>query len=157
MINIHNSPMRTATDTGASCSVFPYELVRGLVPIQNKKRVAIVTANSDNMACEGIINIRISLMNKYDNPVSITALVSSELKQKILIGWQDLRTLGVIPSSFPLPIKNMTFLCNKHVCAVNRESCPPYKMDHLSNIFRVVVVSRWLLASSCSWLPSSVQ
>ncbi len=34
-------------------------------------------------------------MNNCDNPVSITALVSSELKQEILIGWQDLRTLGI--------------------------------------------------------------
>ncbi len=50
-------------------------LVRGLVPIRNKRTIAIVTANGDNMACEGIINIRTSLVNDCDNPVSISALV----------------------------------------------------------------------------------
>ncbi len=141
MINIHNSPMRTATDTGASCSVFPYELVRGLVPIQNKE-IAIVTANGDNMACEGIINIRISLMNNCNNPVCITALVSSELKQEILIGWQDLRTQGVIPSSFPLPIKAAaaTAAVNEVTMKQPMEvTAPDKKIENLLDQFKTTV------------------
>ncbi len=135
MINIHSSPMKTAAAiaaTSASCSVFPYELVRGLFSIENKKKVAIVTANGDNMACDGIINVRISLKNDCDNPVSITASVSSQLKQDILIGWQDLRTLGVIPSSFPLPIKAAAAAVNGVVMPQTVEVTPPFKVitDH---------------------------
>ncbi len=74
MINNHSNPMKTAADIDASCSVFPYELVREQAHIQNRRKIAIVTANGDNM--QGITNVRISLMNDCDNPVNIAALVS---------------------------------------------------------------------------------
>ena len=106
-IYIHSTPARQAqaiADTGASCSIFPYKMVRGVIPINNEEKIVLTTANGQIMACEGMITVPISIANKNDQIIPISALVSSELHENVLLGWQDCRTLGVIPASFPQPI-----------------------------------------------------
>ncbi len=103
---IHTQPVRRAhaiADTGASCTVFPSKMAKG-IPINTRENVILTTANGQIMACEGIIKVPVSIANHSDKIVTINALVSSELGENILLGWQDCRTFGVIPASFPQPI-----------------------------------------------------
>ena len=59
--------------------------------------------------------------------------------QEILIGWQDLRTLGVIPSSFPLPIKAAAAV-NEVAIKLPMEVTPPdKKIENLLDQFKTTV------------------
>ena len=60
--------------------------------------IPIVAADNERMECEGSVNMRIAYQGKE---VYTEALVSSALKDDMLISWHDLVELDVLPPGFP--------------------------------------------------------
>ena len=55
-------------------------------------------ADEQDLSCKGAVYIRI-------NGIPTKALVTTALKEELIVGWPDLIKLGVIGDSFPLPIR----------------------------------------------------
>ena len=71
------------------------------------------------------LTMDIVLPNQTD-PISITAIISSSLKNECLLGWQDLIKLGIIPKTFP-------FAPSKHTHIVQAiQSAPASHADRIS-------------------------
>ena len=69
----------------------------------------------------------IVLPNQTD-PISITAIISSSLKNECLLGWQDLIKLGIIPKTFP-------FAPSKHTHIVQAiQSAPASHADRIQSL-----------------------
>ena len=58
----------------------------------------LVGADDKDLTCKGAVYIRI-------DDVPTKALVTTALKDELIVGWPDLIKLGVIGDSFPHPIR----------------------------------------------------
>jgi hypothetical protein len=63
-------------------------------------KVNIRAANGERMPCEGAVTVNASLGKRT---VALRALVSSALKDEILLGWQEMVALGILTKTFPVP------------------------------------------------------
>ena len=89
-------------DTGAMCTVVAMDWVKQLgeehavCPVQPGFR--LVAANNSTIDCAGYIKLEIHFQNSR---IFTRAIVSSDVKSKILIGKDDLIKMGVIHPNFP--------------------------------------------------------
>lgn len=87
-------------DTGSTRTIVALDVLRRhRVSLSSDRSEELVTANGGSMACEGSVELQAT----YDGGPSanINALVSSDLKDEILLGWPDLKKLEVVPRGFP--------------------------------------------------------
>lgn len=107
-INIHLSPNSNHSrgfrfadlpDTGASRSLVALDILKRYdIPFNPSNNEKLFVANGNQMKCEGSI----TLFCKYQKIVAkIDAVVSSDLRNEILISWFDLQALKIIPADFP--------------------------------------------------------
>ena len=81
-------------DSGATKSIVAFNLLRRWnIPFQPSND-RLFAANDEEMACEGKVTLRI-------NGVKIIFIVSSSMKEEMLISWHDLVNLGILPADFP--------------------------------------------------------
>lgn len=86
-------------DTGTSRSIVHMDILNQAGIHFNALGVeSVTTANGSDLACVGNVVLEIKVENKS---VIIDALVSTNLHQRCLISWDDLRRLGIIPTGFP--------------------------------------------------------
>ena len=93
---------RTFPDTGSAASLIASDLAEkyGIKASKPAKR-AYVSVNGDPVHTAGTAEVNLSTS---DRSISLSFVISSALKNKIIIGRDDLKKLGVIPKQFPNPI-----------------------------------------------------
>ena len=86
-------------DTGTTRTIVALNVVKrhGIIPRWNPNE-RLLAANGKRMSCQGTTNLKLT-----HNGVRINAnaIVSSSVKDEILISWHDLVKLGIIRQSFP--------------------------------------------------------
>ena len=88
-------------DSGATGTVISLNIVKkNRIPISPKGNTKLVAANGQEMACEGVAPLRIQYGKRI---ILANAVVTSSMENDLLIGWQDLKSLGVLPDEFPKP------------------------------------------------------
>ena len=105
-------------DTGATKTVLTLDIKRKNNIQVSPTNERLFVANSEEMPCEGTFTF-MARVNSVET--RIEALVTSLMNNEILICWQDLISLGVIPQNFP---------CNMY--QINRE----IDTSRLTDIFR---------------------
>ena len=90
-------------DTGATKTLINTKCVQNLNlsnMVWRNKRYNITAANGTKLSCEGTLEI--IARNKISaTPIHIETLVTDGIREEMLLGWQDLRSLSVIPPAFP--------------------------------------------------------
>jgi hypothetical protein len=93
-------------DSGASRTIIAHDVaMRHGLQLDGGDRVNIRAANGERMPCEGAVTVNASLGKRT---VALRALVSSALKEEILLGWQEMVALGILTKTFPSPINAVT-------------------------------------------------
>jgi hypothetical protein len=90
--------LRAVPDTGAATTVLPLAAIPAgvdLVP----SRMNLRAANGTGFATAGTVSFTASI--GLGPKVAITAVVTPDLTGAPLIGWRDLKRLGVLSHSFP--------------------------------------------------------
>lgn len=92
-------------DTGATRSVVARNILSryNIEPFSSHSR--LFAANGEEMQCNGSVKLRVSKSKHI-----INALVSSDIKDEILISWHDLQAIGVISQDFPSKIRKVDSL-----------------------------------------------
>ena len=86
-------------DTGCTQTIMSLKMAKGLkVKIDPKGSVPIIAADGKYMMCEGSAKIHI---HHEGLEIETKALVSSVLKDEILISWHDLVKLEIVSQNFP--------------------------------------------------------
>ena len=87
-------------DTGATRTIIALNVLqRHHVSLSSDKSEELVTANGGRMVCEGSVVLQATYNGGPE--ASINAVVSSDLKDEILLGWPDLKRLELVPCGFP--------------------------------------------------------
>ena len=66
--------------------------------INPKKRKRILNASDEFMHCNGTVIFNVNYCGLW---TTVEALVSSDLENEVLLGWQTLKRLRIIPEHFP--------------------------------------------------------
>ena len=89
-------------DTGCSQSIISHDIaVNNGMRINKRKKKTILNASDEPMICNGTVLFDLSY---YDHRTTVEALVSSDLNDEVLLGWQTLKRLHIIHEDFPKPI-----------------------------------------------------
>ena len=89
-------------DTGCSQSIVAFDIVREHgMEINPKKKKRILNASDEVMYCNGTVIFNVNYCGLW---TTVEALVSSDLEDEVLLGWQTLKRLRIIPEFFPRPI-----------------------------------------------------
>ena len=88
-------------DTGATKTIISLDILqrKGLSYVK-KTLPPLLDAQGNHMRCPGTF----TMWAKADPsrpPVLLEAIVSPDLKEEILVGWEDLIALGILPPNFP--------------------------------------------------------
>ena len=84
-------------DTGATITVIAYSLTQANgMTIRSSSNEKLLTADDKAMNVKGVTRFKI-------NETSIRAIVSTSIKEDILLGWRDMQRLNIISSDFPTP------------------------------------------------------
>lgn len=88
-------------DSGATMTVISQSLVSGCQMTSTKLR--LVAANDESMIVTGTVDIWGHAPNAPHTrgPTKITALVSTDLQEDILVSWYDMISLGILHPEFP--------------------------------------------------------
>lgn len=82
-------------DTGATRTIISHSLLKKhAIPISRAPDEMLYAANEKSMAVEGCVHLQASIGN--DDPVTIDALITSDMSDEILISWHDLIALRII-------------------------------------------------------------
>jgi hypothetical protein len=99
-------PFSCMPDSGASRTIIAYNVAKEHdMKLDAGDKVNIRAANGERMPCEGAVTISAKLGR---NSAVVRALVSSALKDEILLGWQDMVALRILTDTFPAPISAVT-------------------------------------------------
>ena len=91
--------VRATPDTDATVSLLVYRVAQQHNLFINKlKRPSLVNASGSPMQVEGTATVNICANNLM---CSIDAVISSDLRDDLLVGCEDLRKLKIIPANFP--------------------------------------------------------
>ena len=86
-------------DTGSTRTIVSYDIAKRYgLKIQTKQKEALFAANDQLMPCEGKLDLNISYMGRT---VQVDAIVTSAMRNEVLISWHDLISLRVISHTFP--------------------------------------------------------
>ena len=89
-------------DTGCSQSIISYDIAYDNgIRIDTRKKKTILNASDEPMLCNGTVTFNLSY---YGHRTTVEALVSSDLDDEVLLGWQTLKRLHIIHEDFPKPI-----------------------------------------------------
>ena len=93
---------KSLPDTGATRTIIAFNLAKrnGIKPQRNPNE-RLYAANGQSMACEGTVMLTLAY-----NGITVTAnaIVSSAIRDEILICWHDLIRLNVIHETFPASV-----------------------------------------------------
>jgi hypothetical protein len=93
-------------DSGASRTIIAHNVaMKHGLRIDGGDKVNIRAANGEKMPCEGAVTVNAGLGKRA---VCLRALVSSALKDEILLGWQEMVALGILTKTFPSPVYAVT-------------------------------------------------
>lgn len=82
-------------DTGSTRSIVAHDLAQTYgMSIDSDSRVPLYAAGRKALRCEGSTQLQMEYMG---HKTDVNALISSSLKDEILLSWHDLLQLGVIP------------------------------------------------------------
>lgn len=88
-------------DTGATETIVSLDLVTkfGIFvdPLRKRK---IIAANKMLMKCVGAVDLEIRHLNKYK--AMVTAFVTPDMEDQLLLAWHNMILLGMLPETFPL-------------------------------------------------------
>ena len=85
-------------DTGASKTILSHDLIlKHGIPVNTGHSVQLFACNNNEMKCNGMANVKLEFKN-VATPVE--AIVTSDIKDDILISCQDLIRMNVIPKTF---------------------------------------------------------
>ena len=91
--------VRATPDTGATVSLLAYRVAQqNNISINRLKCPSLINASGAPMAVEGTATVNICANNLMR---SINAMISSDLRDDLLVGCEDLRQLHIIPANFP--------------------------------------------------------
>ena len=91
--------VRATPDTGATVSLMAYRIAQQHNLFVNKlKRPSLVNASGAPMSVEGTATVNICANSLMCN---IDAVISSDLRDDLLVGCEDLCKLKIIPANFP--------------------------------------------------------
>jgi len=114
---------RTLPDTGATRSIISKDLAKhfniNIQPSTNR----LFAADDSELRCEGHAVIKVE-------GIRIKPLISSSLKNEIIIGWKDLVSLGVLPSTFP----ELPQIKVNHINAPNKTQATPNTINKKPDI-----------------------
>ena len=129
-------------DTGCSQSIVAFDVAKeNGMEINKSKRKRILNASDEIMHCNGSVTFNV----KYCGlSTMVEALVSSDLENEVLLGWQTLKRLSIIPEDFPRPIlpnkacsvqplpeSGAQHLCqNSFISEVDEKSKPVHQVQH---------------------------
>ena len=86
-------------DTGSTRTIVSYDIAKRYgLKIKTKQKEALFAANDQLMPCEGKLDLNISYMGRT---VQVDAIVTSAMRNEVLISWHDLISLRVISHTFP--------------------------------------------------------
>ena len=93
--------MQALPDTGATATLVSRDIAKtyGLLIDPSRTRT-ILAANESSLRCDGATEMKVNFQNKYT--AKVTAYVTPDLHDKIILSWQGMMELGMIPPSFPL-------------------------------------------------------
>ena len=91
-------PMNACADTGTMRTIISNDVIRrnGLKTYKANER--IFAANGDEMGCEGKVPFKIHFQGRV---TPVLALASSSMTNEMLISMNDLKAMGVLPTTFP--------------------------------------------------------
>ena len=69
--------------------------------INSSKKKSIQNASDEAMFCNGTVLFG---LNYFGTSTTMEALVSSDLEDEVLLGWQTLKSLKIIHEDFPKPL-----------------------------------------------------
>ena len=91
--------VRATPDTGATVSLLAYRVAQqNNISINRLKCPSLINASGAPMSVEGTATVNICVNNLM---CSIDAVISSDLRDDLLVGCEDLRKLRIIPANFP--------------------------------------------------------
>ena len=70
--------------------------------VDRKKKKQIWNASNEHMLCRGTATFEVSYGSQT---TKVSALVSPDLEDDVLLGWRGLQRLKIIPDNFPNPMK----------------------------------------------------
>ena len=92
-------------DTGCSQSLISLDVAEAnKMRINPNKKKNIRNASDKPMVCNGSVQFRLTY---FGISTMVEALVSSDLVNEVLLGWQTLQRLRIIPEEFPKPISSL--------------------------------------------------
>lgn len=98
--------LQVLPDTGATETLISHDLVQKFkVPIDETQRRQIKAANGSELRCAGAVYLRLVHLGKYEAHVS--AFVTPDIRDQLILSWHNMIPLGMIPSSFPLLPKDV--------------------------------------------------
>jgi hypothetical protein len=99
-------PFNCMPDSGASRTIIAYNVAKeNGMKLDVGDKVNIRAANGERMPCEGAVTVSARLGR---NSAVIRALVSSALRDEILLGWQEMVALKILTDTFPAPVSTVT-------------------------------------------------
>ena len=90
-------------DTGSTLTIISLDIAKKHnMAINEAGRERLFAVNHERMACEGSTLLKLAYMGQE---TQCEAIVSSAMREEILISWQELIHLGIIPKQFPAIIR----------------------------------------------------
>ena len=91
-------------DTGATRTIIAKNILDRHAVTFSKTDEKLFNASGSRMACEGSVKFRVSHVD-FSGPTStVHALISSDLRDEILLSWHDMMSLGILSPNFPAPV-----------------------------------------------------
>ena len=97
-------PMAACANTGTTRTIISHDVVRKHWLKIFRANERLFVANGERMSCEGKVPLKIQFQGKM---TAIMALVSSSMKDEMLISMEDLMSMQILPDSFPNVYSNM--------------------------------------------------
>ena len=96
----HAFKMPVLPDTGATETLISSDLVKlYAIPVDSSRQPSITAANGSKLRCQGAVDLNLKHINKYT--ARITAYVTPDLYDELLLSWHSMIQLGMIHSTFP--------------------------------------------------------
>ena len=124
-VNVNDNEMtcRALPDSGASGAIISQKLIERFklqkhVRFDRRKNVSIKAVNKSQLRYQG--SIQMTLRDAKSKRIPVTALVSSDIHEDMILSWQDLIDLRILPPNFPYGKINEKIQSQVHTLVANR-------------------------------------
>ena len=97
---------KATPDSGCTRTIIAFNVAQKNSLKYRKTKESLIAANGERMRCEGSIKVRMSAPEGGD--VCVDAIISSSLKDEILISWHDLQKMGILSADFPAVVSKVS-------------------------------------------------